>query len=66
MYGTSIYSFYLKKKMRQAEQLLTGNDVSVKQVAYMLGYEKPSNFIRIFKKHYAFSPGSFRKMQLTS
>ena len=61
VFGTSIYNFYLQKKMQQARELLAENNVSVKEIAYKLGYEKPSNFIRIFKKHYSFSPGSFRK-----
>lgn len=66
VFGTSIYNLYLQKKMQQARQLLAENNVSVKEIAYKLGYEKPSNFIRIFKKHYSFSPGSFRKQQLVA
>lgn len=64
VYGTSIYNFYLQKKMKQARQILTEKNVSVKEVAYMLGYEKPSNFIRIFKKYYTHSPGSLKKQML--
>lgn len=66
VFGTSIYNCYLQKKMQQARELLTENNVSVKEIAYKLGYEKPSNFIRIFKKHYSFSPGSFRKKLVAS
>ncbi len=61
VYGTSIYNFYLQRKMQQARQLLMEKNVSVKEVAYRVGYEKPSNFIRIFKKFYRFSPGTLRK-----
>jgi AraC-like DNA-binding protein len=61
VYGISIYEFYLKKKMQLARQLLDQQPISVKELAYMLGYEKTSNFITMFKKHYDFSPGMLRK-----
>lgn len=65
VFGTSIYHFYLQKKMQQARQLLAEQNTSVKEIAFRLGYEKPSNFIRVFKKHYSSSPGSLRKKLLT-
>lgn len=61
VYGISIYEFYLRKKMQLARQLLDQQPISVKEVAYMLGYEKTSNFITMFKKYYDFSPGALRK-----
>ncbi|MGL2965842.1 helix-turn-helix domain-containing protein [Flavobacterium sp. XGLA_31] len=39
--------------------LATSNQVS--QIAYNLGYEDPSYFIRFFKKHTAVSPEAFRQ-----
>jgi len=61
VYSISIYEFYLQKKMQLARQLLEEKPIAVKEVAYMLGYEKSSNFIKIFKKHYDFSPGLLKK-----
>lgn len=61
VYGVSIYEFYLRKKMQLARHLLDQQPISVKEVAYMLGYEKTSNFITMFKKYYDFSPGTLRK-----
>ena len=66
VFGTSIYHFYLQKKMKQATQLLSQQNASIKEIAFRLGYEKSSNFIRMFKKHYSFSPGSFRKKLRTA
>jgi AraC-like DNA-binding protein len=60
-YSASIYEFYLQKKMQLARQLLEEKGMAVKEVAYALGYEKSSNFIKIFKKHYDFSPGLLKK-----
>lgn len=61
LYGTSIYEFYLQKKMKRARQLFAERSVPVKEVAYQLGYEKVSNFIQMFKKYYHFSPGRLKK-----
>jgi AraC-like DNA-binding protein len=61
LYGTSIYEYYLRKKMQKARQLFTEKAIPVKEVAYMLGYEKVSNFIQMFKKHHNLSPGRMKK-----
>jgi AraC-like DNA-binding protein len=64
LYGTSIYEYYLRKKMQKARQLFTEKAIPVKEVAYMLGYEKVSNFIQMFKKHHNLSPGRMKKNAL--
>ena len=61
MYGVSIYEYYLQKKMQLARQMLDQQPIAVKEVGYMLGYEKTSNFIKAFKKYYDLPPGSYRK-----
>ncbi|HEX7905728.1 MAG TPA: AraC family transcriptional regulator [Chitinophagaceae bacterium] len=61
MFGKSLYEYYLEKKMEHAKQLLLESPVTVKEVAYRLGYEKPSNFIQMFKKVHSYSPGRLRK-----
>ncbi|MEO5562734.1 MAG: AraC family transcriptional regulator [Chitinophagaceae bacterium] len=62
--GSTIYEYYLKKKMQKARELMDENPVTVKEVAYKLGYEKVSNFITMFKKYYEFSPGYLKKNSL--
>jgi AraC-like DNA-binding protein len=61
MCGSNIYEYYLKKKMERAREMLDENPMTVKEVAYKLGYDKVSNFITIFKKYYEFSPGYLKK-----
>jgi AraC-like DNA-binding protein len=63
LYGVSIYEYYLRKKMQKARQLFTEKSLTVKEVAYMLGYEKVSNFIQMFKKHHNLSPGQMKKLE---
>jgi AraC-like DNA-binding protein len=61
MFGKSIYEYYLQKKMDYAKRLLMENSLTVKEVAFRLGYEKTSNFIHMFKKFHTHSPGHMRK-----
>lgn len=61
IFGKSVYEYYLQKKMELAKHLLLEKPLSVNEAAEILGYEKASNFIEIFKKHHGFSPGSIKR-----
>ncbi len=45
----------------EAKRYLLANSGQVNQIAYSLGYEDISYFIRFFKKHTGFTPKSFRE-----
>jgi AraC-like DNA-binding protein len=60
VYGKAIYEYYLEKKMDLARKMLVEKDITVSQIAYSLGYEKASPFIKIFKKQFGISPGALR------
>lgn len=60
-FGTSVYDYYLQKKMHLAKGMLLEKMMTVNEIADMMGYEKVSNFIDIFKKHHGFSPGAIKK-----
>lgn len=45
----------------RAKELLSQTDDSVKEIAYKLYFESPSNFSTFFKKHTAQTPNSYRK-----
>jgi AraC-like DNA-binding protein len=60
-FGTSVYDYYLQKKMHLAKGILLEKMMTVNEIADMMGYEKVSNFIDIFKKHHGFSPGAIKK-----
>jgi len=62
IYGRSIYEYYLSRKMELAKDLLLQKPLTVNEAAEMMGYEKVSNFIDIFKKHHGYSPGSMKKL----
>lgn len=60
VYGKTMYEYYLEKKMELAKQLLQEKKISVTETAYMLGYEKVSAFISMFKKVHKVLPGSLK------
>ncbi|MCS3797682.1 helix-turn-helix transcriptional regulator [Niastella sp. OAS944] len=64
IYGKSIYEYYLNRKMELARTLMMQRPHTVNEIAELMGYEKVSHFIEIFKKHHGFSPGSIKKKQL--
>jgi AraC-like DNA-binding protein len=48
-------------RQERARDLLTGSDLSIKEIAYELGYSGPNNFIRAFKRLSGLSPGEYRE-----
>jgi AraC-like DNA-binding protein len=62
IFNKSIYEYYLYRKMEAARKLLLEKPVTVNEAAELMGYEKVSNFIDIFKKHHGYSPGTIRKL----
>jgi AraC-like DNA-binding protein len=61
IYGKSVYEYYLNRKMEMARTLMLQKPYSVNEIAEMMGYEKVSHFIEIFKKHHGYSPGTIKR-----
>ncbi|MBL3658527.1 helix-turn-helix transcriptional regulator [Fulvivirga sediminis] len=62
VYGTTIRSFIIDLKMKEALHLLKEHKTN--EIASMLGYKSLSHFITSFKKHYGSSPKQISKRQL--
>lgn len=45
----------------EAKRLLTHSNQSIKEIAYELGYDEPTNFIKYFRKHTESTPSEFRE-----
>ncbi|MGZ7443287.1 response regulator [Paenibacillus sp. TH7-28] len=61
-YGITVTDYLLQLRMEKAmEWLGAGEEVAIKRVAEMVGYEDVSYFHRVFKKHFGLSPGEARK-----
>ena len=59
-YQTTPYKMLKELRMRRAVDLLLGTELSIKEIATMIGYEHPFNFSTEFKKTHKISPGFFR------
>ncbi len=50
-YGVNMSTYFIKKKMEYAQQLIHEKNTSVSEIAFMLGYRNVNNFITMFRKH---------------
>jgi AraC family transcriptional activator of pobA len=48
----------------EAKRILAHTTESVKEIAYYLGFEEPTNFIKYFKKHSGVTPTEFREKNI--
>jgi len=51
-------------RMKRAAQLIRQEQVSIAEVSYMIGYDNPKYFSKIFKKHFGSSPSDYRTKAL--
>ncbi|MFB9327876.1 response regulator [Paenibacillus aurantiacus] len=60
-YGRNLTDYILHLRMEKAKDWLLDEQLSIKAVAEMAGYEDVTYFYRVFKKHYGVAPGEMRK-----
>ena len=60
-FGLSPMAYIVRLRLNSACDLLENTDMSVKQIALLVGYEDPRFFSKLFKKHIGLSPVDFRK-----
>ncbi|MBO9475258.1 helix-turn-helix domain-containing protein [Shimia sp. R10_1] len=59
--GQSPLVYYRRMRMKQARQLVLYTNVSIAEVAYMVGYATPGTFIRYYRETYGVTPVSDRR-----
>lgn len=50
-----------ERVLLEAKRLLAHSNTSIKEIAYDLGFEEPTNFIKYFRKHTDQTPSEFRE-----
>ena len=55
-YGSTIHSYILHLRMKKAYQLITEQNLLLKEVAMEVGYKNPSHFSAAFKQFYGIYP----------
>jgi AraC-like DNA-binding protein len=58
--GHTPYQYILKKKMEKAIVLITDTDLSMKAIAFDLGFQSYGNFCKIFKRELRMKPDEYR------
>ncbi len=57
IYGQSLYEYFNISRLNKARHLLQESNLSIKEVAWKMGYSAVSNFSAAFKKQFDISPG---------
>jgi AraC-like DNA-binding protein len=60
IYGKNIYEYFLEQKMIRARVLLEERKRSVSEIAQLLGYDKVSQFVHMFKRFYGVQPTAYK------
>ncbi|QAY65280.1 response regulator transcription factor [Paenibacillus protaetiae] len=58
--GEGISEYLLRARMEKSAELLARTDEKIYEISVMLGYQKPSYFIQLFKKHFGITPQEYR------
>ena len=59
--GVSMGEWLNEQKLQRAASLLLSSHMSVKEVAYSIGYGHASSFIRAFERRFTQAPARYRK-----
>ncbi|MFB5265814.1 response regulator [Paenibacillus enshidis] len=60
-YGLNVTDYILQLRMEKARKWITEDQLPIKTVGEMAGYEDVSYFYRVFKKYFGIAPGEMRK-----
>ena len=47
-------------RMEKAAEMLTGRGLTIREVAFRVGYRQPAQFAKAFRRHHGVSPSDFR------
>ncbi|MEC4113412.1 AraC family transcriptional regulator [Myroides pelagicus] len=61
LFGTTVFGLWNQQKLEQAKRLLTNQQISISEVAYLLGYKNPRHFSTAFKNKFGCSPSAFKQ-----
>jgi AraC-like DNA-binding protein len=61
IFGTTVFGFLNDIKMEKAQNLLTKQELTITQVAELVGYKNATHFTTAFKKKYGILPSALKK-----
>jgi transcriptional regulator GlxA family with amidase domain len=57
---TTFRDHLTRVRMQRASEMLLGRGLTVREVAYRVGYRQPAQFAKAFRRHHGTSPSDFR------
>lgn len=61
LYGITLYSYIRESIMKRAMQMLADDELNIKNIAHLCGYENAAKFTAAFKLVHNITPSQFRK-----
>lgn len=61
LHGRTITDYIQERRMSQAEHMLSCTDLTIHQIAQIVGYQNQSRFAELFRRSTGFLPGEYRK-----
>jgi len=58
--GTQLGGLVAERRLQKAAQLLTLSNLSIKEIAHVVGYRHHSSFVRAFQRRFARAPKHYR------
>jgi transcriptional regulator GlxA family with amidase domain len=59
--GVDVSMALAERRLQQAAHLLSASDMQIKEIAYLVGYEHHSSFVRAFQRRFALTPRLYRQ-----
>lgn len=63
--GTTIEQYLIRQKVERIKELLVYDELSLKEISYLLGYSSPAHLSTQFKKVTGLSPSHFSRLKNT-
>jgi AraC family transcriptional regulator, regulatory protein of adaptative response / methylphosphotriester-DNA alkyltransferase methyltransferase len=63
---TTFREHLTRVRMRRAAEMLLARSLTVREVAYRVGYRQPAQFAKAFRRHHGMSPSDFRAARRTA
>ena len=64
LYRITPHQYLTTVRLQQAKKLISSSKASISNVMQEIGFQDPTSFNRLFKKHYGVSPNVYRSMML--
>lgn len=61
--GMTVFTWIREERLRKAQELLAGSDMSIEGIATTIGFSSAANFATAFRERFLVTPTSFRTIK---